>query len=307
MRIEQLNAIVALSQNNSISKTAEKLYLSQPSLSRNIAATEKELGITIFNRTNRGITLTPIGEKLLPHIKAIVSETEQIHNLIDEEKQHSANGVLNIVSSALLCNNFLLDVVDIFNQNYPFIDVDISEKFYLEILNSLQNNEATLGFFSTVSTQKDSVNDFDKLNLVAELLMQSPMVVVMSKNSPLVDRDYVTEEQLSPYPLVANRKAQYILSPFTNDERQILYASDRDARNKLILKRNAITMTSALEMYNDPYVNEGTFIIKPILNNSETDNIAYFSVYFVYPKNHTLSFYERDFINIVKETLKNIH
>ena len=58
MTLQQLNYIITISEIGSINRAAEKLYVSQPSLTSAIKETEKELGIVLFNRTARGVTLT---------------------------------------------------------------------------------------------------------------------------------------------------------------------------------------------------------------------------------------------------------
>ena len=66
MTLQQLNYIITISEIGSINRAAEKLYVSQPSLTSAIKELEKELGIVLFNRTARGVTLTAEGVDFLP-------------------------------------------------------------------------------------------------------------------------------------------------------------------------------------------------------------------------------------------------
>ena len=65
MNLLHLKYVVEISKTGSISKAAENLYMGQPNLSRAVRELEEEVGITIFNRTARGITVTAEGEELL--------------------------------------------------------------------------------------------------------------------------------------------------------------------------------------------------------------------------------------------------
>ena len=81
MRIDQLSYIHTLSKYRSLSQAAEALYINQPTLSRALTALEKELGITLFDRSYQGIQLTTIGRKMLPHFENILLEIEQVQAL----------------------------------------------------------------------------------------------------------------------------------------------------------------------------------------------------------------------------------
>ena len=67
MTLQQLYYIIVISETGSLNKAAERLYVSQPSLSSAVKELEKEIGISIFNRTGKGVTLTADGMEFLPH------------------------------------------------------------------------------------------------------------------------------------------------------------------------------------------------------------------------------------------------
>ena len=71
MTLQQLNYIITIAETGSINKASEKLYVSQPSLTSAVKDLERELGIILFNRTGRGVTLTAEGADFLPHARQI--------------------------------------------------------------------------------------------------------------------------------------------------------------------------------------------------------------------------------------------
>lgn len=78
MNINQLQDFVTVAECGSINKAAQKLYISQPHLSNIIKDLEKSIGFELFNRTSRGVTLTPAGEYFLKHSRSILKEIEAL-------------------------------------------------------------------------------------------------------------------------------------------------------------------------------------------------------------------------------------
>ena len=78
MTLQQLHYIIVISETGSINKAAEKLYVSQPSLTSAIKELEREIGIVIFNRTGKGVTLTADGAEFLPHARQVYGQYENL-------------------------------------------------------------------------------------------------------------------------------------------------------------------------------------------------------------------------------------
>ena len=81
MRLEQLQYIIEIEKTGSISKAAENLYLTQPSVSAGVSALEKELKFKIFKRTKSGMSPTAEGEQVLALARDILAKTQEIHAL----------------------------------------------------------------------------------------------------------------------------------------------------------------------------------------------------------------------------------
>ena len=80
MTLQQLRYILQIVQSGSISMAAQKLYITQPSLSKSVADLEKEMGITIFNRNNRGVYLSDDGARFLAYARQIVEQADLLEN-----------------------------------------------------------------------------------------------------------------------------------------------------------------------------------------------------------------------------------
>ena len=81
MNLRDLQYIIAVAETQHFGKAAARCFVSQPTLSGQIKKLEKELGITIFERTNRSVKITPIGNSILEHARLIMEQAEVIHQL----------------------------------------------------------------------------------------------------------------------------------------------------------------------------------------------------------------------------------
>lgn len=114
MQIQQLTYFVAIAEQGSINKAAEKLFVTQPNLSKAISNLENELKVRIFNRTNKGVALTDEGKKLYQYARTIINQMELIQGL--SEKEHAP--VLSIASYPIITMGRLMAK---FYNNYPRI------------------------------------------------------------------------------------------------------------------------------------------------------------------------------------------
>ena len=86
MQIQQLTYFVAIAEQGSINKAAEKLFVTQPNLSKAISNLENELKVRIFNRTNKGVVLTDEGKKLYQYARTIINQMELIQGLSEKAR-----------------------------------------------------------------------------------------------------------------------------------------------------------------------------------------------------------------------------
>ena len=299
MRIEQIQYVVTVHRYQSISQAAEALFVTQPSLSRAITALEKELGILLFHRTYQGVTLTPVGEKLLPHFEAMLKEAKQIDSLLTEEKTQDISTTLRISTSAILCNNLLPDAINLFKQSYPNIEIDVLEEYDAELLDSIEHNKSDFAFLSvSPSVNSEVLHLVNTKNLSKQFLLRSSIVVIVSSKSPLAKLEMITPKDLASLPLILDKKVK----PFIGSQiaQHIIFAQDRDARTKMILKNQGYCVLSSLEMYNDYYVQEGLMAAIPFIDDTLTEEGMEL---WILHKKEPLKFYEEDFIDTMRRLL----
>lgn len=86
MTLQQLKYLIAIVEEGSISKASKAMLVSQPSLSKSIFDLEKEMGIKIFKRTNRGVSLTEEGEIFLAYSRSVVEQADFLENNYKKKK-----------------------------------------------------------------------------------------------------------------------------------------------------------------------------------------------------------------------------
>ncbi|WP_230397246.1 LysR family transcriptional regulator [Novisyntrophococcus fermenticellae] len=143
--------ITALCGN--ISKAAEKLYISQPAISKSIQKLEKTLKTSLFKRTSRGVTLTEDGELLFQHVREAFSQLETAEQIL--ERKHTLGiSHLRIGASATLCKYVLLPYLQDFVVTNPHVKITISCQSSYKTIELLQDEKIDVGLIGTPSTSK---------------------------------------------------------------------------------------------------------------------------------------------------------
>ncbi|MCO4785053.1 MAG: LysR family transcriptional regulator [Marinomonas atlantica] len=147
MDIHQLKSFASVANEGSIRRASELLFLSQPAVSAHIKAMEEILGVSLFERTPSGMTLTEDGTRLLPKAQ----HTLQAHQrFLDEAKQikHSLSGKLIIGVAANTSSQALGTLVSRLSEHYPDIQMDILHAPSLDIQAGLINGRFDVAFYN---------------------------------------------------------------------------------------------------------------------------------------------------------------
>ena len=126
MDIQKLKAFVELTETNSYTETAEHLFSTQATISKQIMSLEKELGIKLFSREHRTIEITDEGQLVLEYAKQIVALKDEMYEKISEHKrEHSLDLVIKTIPS--ISNYHALELISEFHQAHPEITLHLSE------------------------------------------------------------------------------------------------------------------------------------------------------------------------------------
>ncbi|HEY9374260.1 LysR family transcriptional regulator [Streptomyces sp.] len=126
MQFQQLQYFVAVAETRHFTRAAERVHVSQPSLSQQIRALEKELGAELFSRARGNIALTDAGEALLPLARRILADTDTARHEVQELVQ-LRRGRVRLGATPSLCTGLLPDVLRAFHDRHPGIRLLIEE------------------------------------------------------------------------------------------------------------------------------------------------------------------------------------
>ena len=142
MTITQLEYFLEVVKCRSITEAANRVYITQPSMGRQITAIENELGVKLLNRTNQGVELTPAGEVFYGEIRRIMKEYK---NAV-ESTQNTYNGQVTKLSIGLLeylaIDDVISQLIQFFENKYPDIKLDIFTRSFGGLLDAVLEQDA---------------------------------------------------------------------------------------------------------------------------------------------------------------------
>jgi DNA-binding transcriptional LysR family regulator len=191
MDTHQLKAFVAVAELESVSRAAERLFLTQPAVTRRLQILEEQLGQPLFDRLGRRLLLTEAGRCLLPYAR-------QILDLMDKSAQAVADlaatvqGTLTLVTSHHIGLHRLPLVLREYKRLYPQVTLKLRFMNSQEAHQAVRQGEADLG----VTTEEDPIS----AGIVAETIWLDRLQVVVAPDHPLAHRKALQLEDLSPYP-----------------------------------------------------------------------------------------------------------
>ncbi|MDO5296940.1 MAG: LysR family transcriptional regulator [bacterium] len=183
MNLLHLKYAVEVAKAGSINKTAEALLIAQPNLSRAIKELESDLGITIFERTTRGMVLTPDGEEFVRYAKAILQQIDDVEKLYKGEWRAKKRFSISVPRAT-----YIADAFTQFSKSLPREPLEIyyKETNASRALKNIMYEDYKLGI---VRYAKDYDKYFQSMfaekGLVSELVTEFQYVLIMNRRCPL--------------------------------------------------------------------------------------------------------------------------
>ena len=136
-------------ETGSFSKAADALNYTQSGISQMMAGLEEELGVQLFARINRGVTLTDNGTRLLPYVRELANQKARLRQAAFNIN-HKVEGKLRVGSFSSITTLWMPEVVHYFKENYPKVDVEILDGNYDEIRDWIIYGQVDCGFLSSI-------------------------------------------------------------------------------------------------------------------------------------------------------------
>jgi len=190
MEFAALKAFVAVAETGSFSVAAERLFLTQPAVSKRIAALESELDARLFDRIGRTVTLTEGGVALLPRAQKLLMELEDSIRAISS-LSGEVRGTLRFATSHHIGLHRLPPTLKRFTQMYPQVRLDIRFMDSEAACVAVEQGELELGIVTLPPEPS--------IKLTTEVIWEDPLGIVVSRNHPLAEQADVTLDQLAQH------------------------------------------------------------------------------------------------------------
>ena len=277
MTFQQLKYVITVAETGTITEAAGKLYVSQPSLTKAIHELEKEMNIVIFNRTNKGISLSREGDEFLGYARQVLDQAA-----ILEDKYKGGHGGKKKFCVSTQHYSFAVNAfVDLIKQyGQDEYDFSLRETQTYEIIEDVARMRSEIGILF--------LNDFNEIvmdkilkahDLEFHLLFIAKPHVFISRNHPLAGREIITNEELEQYPYLSYEQGEHnsfyfseeIFSPF--ERKKNIRVRDRATLFNLLIGLNGYTVCSGVI---DEKLNGKDIIAVPLAQESNM-RIGYIS------------------------------
>lgn len=305
MTLQQIHYAITISEAGSLNKAAEILYVAQPSLSGAIHDLEHELGIVIFHRSGRGVTLTNDGAEFMTYARQVYHQYEALL------EKYGGTGTLKkkfgvSTQHYSFAVKAFVEMVKQFNTaEYEFA---IRETKTLEVIEDVSTLKSEIGILYLSDFNRNVILKLLKTNaLEFHRLIDCQAYVYLWKGHPLAQNACIRMEQLSGYPCLSFEQggnssfyfAEEILS--TNEYPRIIKANDRATMLNLMVGLNGYTLCSGIICEE---LNGSDYVAVPF----ETDGDAsggQMEIGYIIKRNQILSSMGELYISEIKRYLQN--
>ena len=279
MTLQQLKYVTTIANIGSISEAAKRLFVSQPSLTKAIKELEKEMGITIFDRTNKGITVSKEGERFLGYARQVLEQAA----LLEEQYKSQSGGKKQFSVStqhySFAVNAFveLLKGADI--DQY---DVSLRETQTYEIIDDVAHMKSEIGLLYYNDFNRPVLEKLIHTNELTftELFTAHPHIFI-GKTHPLAHKEVVSMDELEEYPYISFEQGDHNSFYFSEEifstvvRPKHIRVRDRASLFSLLLGLDGYTVSSGVidkevngeNIISVPLAEEGLMHIGYITNN----------------------------------------
>lgn len=205
MELTQLRYVLQLAKTSNFSKAAEQLYITQPALSQQINTLEEELGLKLFKRTTRKVTLTQAGEEFVLGARKVLDQVEELQRTM-ALRRREVGGTLSVGLLSTLSHLNITEYISSFHQIYPNIHIDLQVAWSSELISRVLNREldaAITNIHISPGSQMDS-----RLNI--RVFLEDSVVVVASLKRDFGGQKSLGVHDLSTIPIIALEKTTSI-------------------------------------------------------------------------------------------------
>ena len=270
MTLQQLKYVITVAETGTITEAANQLFISQPSLTNAIHDLEKEMNIVIFNRTNKGISLSKEGEGFLGYARQVLEQAA----ILEDKYKGSGGGKKQFCVSTQhysFAVNAFVDLIKEYGQEE--YDFSLRETQTYEIIEDVARLRSEIGILFLNDFNQTVINKILKsYDLEFHLLFIAKPHVFISRSHPLAEKKVITNQELEIYPYLSFEQGEHNSFYFSeeifseSERKKNIRVRDRATLFNLLIGLNGYTVCSGVI---DKKLNGSEIIAVPLADESD--------------------------------------
>jgi DNA-binding transcriptional LysR family regulator len=252
MNLEQLRGFLEVARLGNFTQAAEYLHLAQPSLSRQIASLENDLGAELFRRARGGSTLTTAGDVVLPLARRMLADAESVRREL-AELAGLQRGRVRLGATPTLCISLVPEVLRAFHRAHPAIELHLSEQGSRRLLDELASGELDLAIITTSDATSADRSILTPLLVEELVVISSALAPPITRKAAVALRDVAELPQIvlsSTYDLRSATDAAFRAAGLSPNV--VLEGAEMDAVLRLVEGGLGVAIVPAMVLINRP-------------------------------------------------------
>lgn len=248
MTLQQLQYILTIAHEGSITKASQVLYKSQPNISKAVKELENELHIHIFKRTSKGVQFTPEGEEFLLKAENIVKQFNQLQNQYQQDCGKTFR--ISIARSSYMIRGLSRWINNTF-EDEERLTIHLVETNTNQVIEDISSGQSDLGIIRISANQQEILDILlEQKYIVQKQLMEFPLYLVFKKEHPLSQYNIVPYDSLKKYTEIIHGDDRILA--FQHEQMNSFVHADNEKRKVYVYDRGS--QINLLENIKDAYM-----------------------------------------------------
>lgn len=297
---------VEVERTRSITQAADNLYMAQPNLSKAIKELEDTIGITIFERTSKGVVPTKKGAEFLEYAKNILIQLDKMESLYMPENSDRQSFSIAIPRGSYIANSITKFVAELNPEKE--IDVNVKETNSMQIINNLVEHRFNLGIIRYQTAYENYFLDYlAEKEICYDPIWEFEYLALMSKNHPLASSEEVQYSELNQFIELVHGDTivPYIASGETKKTKEVKKAKKRIYIYERCSQFDLLTHIPTTYMWVSPIPDELLERYDLIQRKCQVANHKYKDL-LVYPKGYKFTALDKKFLDKLYESKNEV-